>query len=361
MFKFYTASRMQGLCVPWLFVLLALTVTGQAVAHHGAAAHYDPDDLFEIEGMVTQVQFVNPHAYVHLDVVGSDGELASWRCEMSGASQLIRRGWSKDTLIAGLSVKIIGERARREENACAMQSIEFTDGRHIENDNNIEGIVVPTTVASANEIAMRPDYLDNGQPNISGPWVSKTGTTTGGEVTSGPPEPTPAGLAASEQFDFRFDNPVIRCESGNIISDWYRQSHVNDIQQSADSVRIRYGYLDLVRTIQLDAAVHPDDLSTSVAGHSIGRWDGDVLEVDTVALRATALHPRAEVMISDNVHILERFWYDKAKRTLIRDYTVTDPQYLARPYRGRNLSNIAARPYQPFACVDLSGDNNRRP
>ncbi|MBT5558590.1 MAG: hypothetical protein HOJ88_01755 [Proteobacteria bacterium] len=360
MFSLYTVDRMRRQCLFWLFVILTLAVVGPAAAHHGAAAHYNSDDLVEIEGIVTHVQFVNPHAVVHLDVASPDGELTSWRCEMSGATQLTRRGWTKELLVAGHSVQIIGARARREANACAMESIVLADGRYLENDNNIEGIVVPETVASSNEIAKRPGYLDNGQPNISGPWVAQTGTTTGGEVTSGPPEPTPAGLAAAEDFDFRFDNPVIRCESGNIISDWYRQSHVNDIQQSAESVQIHYGYLDLVRTIYLGEVTHPENLSPSVAGHSIGRWDGDVLEVDTVALRATALHPRDETMISDSVHIQERFWYNKAAQTLVRDYTVTDPLYLAKPFTGRNISDISARPYQPFDCVDLTGDNNRR-
>lgn len=360
MFSLRTVSRIQGQYLLWSVVALALTVVGPADAHHGAAAHYNFDDLVEIEGVVTRVQFVNPHAVVHLEVASPNGGLTPWRCEMSGATQLARRGWTKDLLVAGHFVQIIGARARRETNACAMESIVLADGRYVENDNNIEGIVVPETVASSNVIAKRPNYLDNGQPNISGPWVSQTGTTTGGEVTSGPPEPTPAGLTAAEHFDFRFDNPVIRCESGNIISDWYRQSHVNDIQQSADYVQIRYGYLDLVRTIYLGGVTHPENLALSVAGHSIGWWDGDVLEVDTVAMRATALHPRDETMISDGAHIQQRFWYNKANQTLVRDYTVTDPLYLAKPFSGRNVSDISARPYQPFDCVDLTGDNNRR-
>jgi hypothetical protein len=52
--------------------------------------------------------------------------------------------------------------------------------------------------------------------------MSRAGTTTGGSVTNGPPEPTPTGLVAAEQFYFKFDNPMIRCKSSNIISDWYR-------------------------------------------------------------------------------------------------------------------------------------------
>jgi hypothetical protein len=58
---------------------------------------------------------------------------------------------------------------------------------------------------------------------------------------------------------------------------------------------------------------------------------------------------------------MERFMYDGESRTLARDFVVTDPLYLTEPYPGRNVSDIAAVPYRPFNCVDLSGENNRRP
>ena len=87
----------------------------------------------------------------------------------------------------------------------------------------------------------------------------------------------------------------------------------------------------------------------------------DVLVVDTVGFLPRALNPRAEVMISGQTHILERFEYDEAERALLRRYTVTDPLYLEKPYSGVNVSDIAAQQYQPFQCVDLSGENNRRP
>ncbi len=171
-------------------------------------------------------------------------------------------------------MKIVGERARREENACAMRTIVLTDGKLIESGLGIEGAVIPATVVSAAGAAPRPKYLDNGQPNLSGAWVSRSGGGTG-NVNNGLPEPSAAGLAASEEFNFR-----------------------------------------------------------------------DVLIVDTVGLLPRALIPRAEVMISGQTHILERFEYDEAERALIRHYTVTDPLYLEKPYSGVNVSDIAAQQYR---------------
>ncbi|MFL2546636.1 MAG: DUF6152 family protein [Candidatus Rariloculaceae bacterium] len=341
--------------------LLTLSSGGRLHAHHGAAAHFDPNDVVTLNGVITELQFVNPHSFVHIDVSDPNGEVTSWRCELSGTSQLLRRGWTPETLAPGQSIELVGERARREANSCAMLTIAFTDGKVIEAGEAIEGAAIPQAVASSEVAARRSKYLANGQPNFAGSWVAQTGNATGGAVTNGAPVPTAAGVAASERFDFRFDNPVIRCESGNIIADWYRQSHVNEIEQDDNRITLRYGYLDLVRTIHLDVVEHPDIAVPSVVGHSIGHWDGDVLVVDTLGFQELALHPRQEIMLSSQARIEERFFYDDATRTLVRDYTIFDPQYLEQPYSGRNVADIAARPYQPFECVDLSGENKRRP
>ena len=329
-------------------------------AHHGAAAHYDPNDQVTLTGVVTELQFVNPHSFVHIDVDAGNGGGAIWRCELSGATQLIRRGWARDTLVEGHRITVTGGRARREANSCDIETLILNDGRLVDEGESIEGVAIPRQVASDDEVADRPRYLANGQPNISGFWVSRNGGGTGGETPDGPPEPTAAGLVASERFDFRFDNPVIRCESGNIITDWYRQQHVNEIEQQDDRVMLRYGYLDLERTIHLDAAEHPDEITPTIEGHSIGWWEDETLVVDTVGFVERALHPRQEIMISSETSIIEKFTYDHASRTLTRDFTVTDPLYLAKAFRGINVADVAAWEYRPFECVDLSGENNRR-
>ena len=352
-----------------LFMMaLVLNPGSQLFAHHGSAPHFDFDDLVTLEGVVTEMHFVNPHSWVHLDVVDSDGLTTSWRCELAGAIQLTRRGWYPDTLAAGHSVRIVGARARREGNACAMETMTLSDGREVLAGGRIEGEAAPAPiVASAAEVSSRPLYLPNGQPNISGSWVTRSASPIG-DVPSEPPALTAAGQAASEDFDFNFDNPVLFCESGNIVSDWSRQSQINEIQQGYDQITIRYGYLDLVRTIHLDITNHPDDLAPSIAGHSIGRWapylpwtdEKNVLIVDTVGFLERPLIGMADIMISEQAHIVESFYFNEEYGTLIRGYTVYDPLYLARPFGGANIADVAADQYQPYDCVDLSGENNRR-
>ena len=356
---FDSDARQAGrLDIPIAVAILLLFAATPLPAHHGSAPHFDPDVQVDVEGVVTELRFVNPHAFVHFDVIDANGESVPWRCELAGATLLRRQGWTPETLFAGQRIQMVGALARREANSCAMRTITLEDGSVISSRGLQQADLRP--VADPADVAQRPRYLDNGQPNISGAWVSREPGGSGGILTNGPAEPTEAGLAAAESFDVRYDNPVINCESGNIITDWYRQSHVNDIRQMDDRIIVRHGYLEMERTIFLNAE-HPQDLAPSVTGHSVGAWEDDVLVVDTVGLAERVLIPLRDVMMSDQARVVERIHYDPESRTLVRDYTVEDPLYLAKPYSGRNVSDIAAEPYQPFDCVNLSGENNRRP
>ena len=71
---------------------LAIGLSQQAVAHHGWVAHYDREQYVTIRGVVKDVQFVNPHAYVYIDTVNENGEPEVRWCEMQARTQLQRRG-----------------------------------------------------------------------------------------------------------------------------------------------------------------------------------------------------------------------------------------------------------------------------
>jgi len=77
------------------------------------------------------------------------------------------------------------------------------------------------------------------------------------------------------------DNPRFRCETTSIIFDWTFDGPVNRITQSGDTITLQYGQLGFTRTIHLNAE-HPSNIEPSRAGHSTGRWENDVLVVDTV-------------------------------------------------------------------------------
>ena len=72
-----------------------LACAGTPTAHHGIA-NFDVNREIAITGTVTELQLVNPHSWLHLDVKGEDGRVTAWRCELRGASVLRRSGWTAD-------------------------------------------------------------------------------------------------------------------------------------------------------------------------------------------------------------------------------------------------------------------------
>ena len=81
-------------------------------AHHSFAAQYDSNAPITVEGQITEVQWRNPHIYLFVDVEDESGEVENWAIEGGTPNNLFRRGWRKDDLKIGDSVRVEGFRAR---------------------------------------------------------------------------------------------------------------------------------------------------------------------------------------------------------------------------------------------------------
>ena len=97
---------------------------------------------------------------------------------------------------------------------------------------------------------------------------------------------------------------------------------------------------------------HPADLEPNYAGHSIGRWEGDVLVVDTIGFAPGLIAGR--VRNSDQLHVVERFQLDPESLELRRDYVAEDPVYFTDQYAGFDVVLPADVPWVPHACEELA-------
>ena len=86
---------------------VAIATSATALAHHGFG-RFDRTKPVEIEGVIKSIDFVNPHSYLNLDVIGPDGNPIAMRCEMRAATLLRRSGWSEEMFVAGAQAKIFG-------------------------------------------------------------------------------------------------------------------------------------------------------------------------------------------------------------------------------------------------------------
>ena len=109
---------------------------------------------------------------------------------------------------------------------------------------------------------------------------------------------------------------------------------------------------NLVRTIHMNLDAHPAEIAPSRAGHSIGRWDGDVLVVDTVGFEPGIIG--GTVPHTDQLHVVERFSLDLATMSLRRDYTAEDPNYFTDQYAGYDIVKPADVPFFYDTCKELT-------
>jgi hypothetical protein len=164
----------------------------------------------------------------------------------------------------------------------------------------------------------------------------------------------PAGgdkIAATFEVFSPKDNPRLRCETTSIVFDWTFDGPVNRITQNRDTIVIQHGQLGLKRTIHMNLKQHPAGVKPSRAGHSIDRWENDVLVVDTVAFLPGVLSP--PVMNSDKLHVVERFSLDPKTLILTRSYVADDPVYLKGQYSGSDTVQVADAPYVDDNCKEL--------
>ncbi len=98
-------------------------------AHHSFSAEFDATKKITLEGKVVQMEWVNPHSWLDIDVTKADGTVERWRIEGGSPSVLLRLGWNRNSLPAGTKIKVVGYQAKDGSLRASSREIEFPDGR----------------------------------------------------------------------------------------------------------------------------------------------------------------------------------------------------------------------------------------
>lgn len=113
----------------------AATLIGAAVplaAHHSFNAEFDGSKPVTLEGTVVQMEWVNPHSWLTIDVPRADGKVERWKIEGGSPSVLLRLGWNRNSLPTGLKIKVVAFQAKDGSLRGSSRDIVFPDGRKMD-------------------------------------------------------------------------------------------------------------------------------------------------------------------------------------------------------------------------------------
>jgi len=108
-----------------------LLAAAPAWAHHAFAAEFDAKKPVHLEGVVTKVELINPHAWIHVDVTGPDGKVTSWMVEAGSPNVLLRRGFTKTSVAPGTRVVVDGYQSKDGSMRANGRDITLPDGRKL--------------------------------------------------------------------------------------------------------------------------------------------------------------------------------------------------------------------------------------
>lgn len=111
--------------------IAVMMATTPVAAHHSFSAEFDITKTIKLSGKVSSVRWSNPHAWIYVDVTGTDGKVVNWAFEMNAANSLYRRGWRREDVPAGLEVTIEGWLARNGTPTANTNTITLPDGRRL--------------------------------------------------------------------------------------------------------------------------------------------------------------------------------------------------------------------------------------
>ncbi len=296
-----------------LFCSVSLAAVPPVTAHHSAAA-YDTQKEVKVTGNVVRYRFANPHVYLTVQVKNPDGTTATIEVEAGAASVLNGLGFTSDAVSVGDLVTVVGNPDRQNPAILLGRDLLKRDGSYL-----------PLNIGSRSVYQSRTATATS----IAGTWFSPRSEFVAYTGSVGTWKLTDKGRAAAASVDPKATTQKDCIPVGAPTLMLYPVATTVIVER--DRVVMNVDWMESQRVIYLDGRQHPPASQTFLHGHSVGRWEGKMLVVDTANFTEHANGLSLSMPASARKRLTERFVVSEDGKALIYSGVVEDPVYLAQP------------------------------
>ena len=296
---------------------LIVAATNVAIAHHSIVP-FDQNTFIELDGVVSEILWRNPHVRLKMRIQNDAGEEEEWELEGDSANATARRGLTRDSMSVGNRIRVAGNPSIRERRELLLTNILMPNGEEY--------------LATERP---RPWRWTEGQASITSPGTSSEPSifhVWSFEEAHQPREPfvfTPAAQAARAAWDPFTNMLALRCIAPGMPNAMLNPYPIEFIDEG-NYIRVRIEQWEATRLINMASEEIPEDAPSSSLGYAIGRWENKTLIVDTTRIDFPYLDDAGTPMSAD-VEMTERFTLSENGTRLDYEVTIIDPLNLAEP------------------------------
>jgi hypothetical protein len=269
-----------------------------------------------VQGTLAKVDWANPHIYLTVEITGPNGQLILQEVEAVSISLAQATGLTRDVLTLGSTVVINAFPNRRGSGTVLGTDITTSDGN-----------LYPLRGGRSS----RPPIATVPAAGLAGNWAPKPVGSSLMSIVHGWPLTDKARAAVAEVVSGRSQQTVGCAPIPMPMVAMLAMLRTIDVRDDRVVMKIDSDGSDATRTIRLDLAEHPANIEPSLFGHSIGRWDGDTLVIDTVGFTPHRIGIGFGVPSGAGKHLIERLTLTEDRLQLRYELTVEDPEHLTSP------------------------------
>ena len=277
----------------------------------------------ELEGVVTEVRWVNPHIRLKIAAEDDSGQTVEWELEGDSTNSAIRRGLTRESISVGDRIRIAGNPSNLGRKQMLLTHVLLANGEeHLVHER-------PRPLRWSGALANEPQATSAATGESLGRSIFRVWSFGSAHREREPFVYTPAAQSAREAWNADTDMLALRCIAPGMPNAILNPYPIEFIDEG-DRIRLRIEQWNATRIIDMTSRQVPDGTAPSPLGYSIGTWDGNTLVVTTSRVDFPYVDDEG-TPLSAAAEITERFTVSEDGSRLNHELTVADPQNLVEP------------------------------